>query len=284
MKLCDLHAHSTFSDGTLTPEQLIQLAEQTGLAAVVLSDHNTVVGLPRFVAAGEGSSVEAVPGVEFSVDYGQQELHILMLFVKPEDYGPITQLLEQARLAKQQSTEALVAALQAAGFAVDYERLLSQAPDGYINRAHIAAELTRLGHAASVQEAFKTYLKPGGGYYTPPKRPDAFETIRFIKRLGGVAVLAHPFLNLQEQELTEFLPLAVKSGLDAMETMYSKYDAATTQTAKELAKRFGLMESGGSDFHGQVKPDIRLGTGRGDLQIPLELLEQLKTRKKDKSR
>lgn len=277
MKLCDLHAHSNYSDGTLSPKQLIKLAEECALSAVVLCDHNTVAGLPEFVDAAGESSVEAVPGVEISVDYGDTELHLIMLFVKPEDYAPITALLEQTRMAKQESNEILVKALQADGFSVNYDRLLQMAPDGYINRAHIAAELTRNGYTASIQEAFKKYLKPGGGYYTPPKRPDVFETIRFVKGLGGVAVLAHPFLNLDEAELERFLPKAVSCGLDAMETVYAKYDAVTTQTAKAMAARFGLRESGGSDFHGDNKPDIRLGTGRGDLQIPLDFLEQLRT-------
>ena len=151
-------------------------------------------------------------------------------------------------------------------------------PDGYINRAHIAAELTRNGYTVSIQEAFKKYLKPGGGYYTPPKRPDVFETIRFVKNLRGVAVLAHPFLNLEAAELECFLPKAVACGLDGMETFYSKYDAETTRMARSMATRFGLLESGGSDFHGDNKPDIRLGTGRGDLRIPMELLERLRAR------
>ena len=282
MRICDLHTHSNFSDGTLSPAQLLQAAEEAGLAAVVLCDHNTVAGLPAFVEAGEKSSVETIPGIEFSVDYGDTELHLIMLFVSPEDYAPITQLLALARQRKEESTKALVQALQQDGFDVDYDQLQANAPDGYINRAHIAAELVRLGHARTMQDAFKKYLAPGGGYYIPPKRPDVFETIRFIRERGGVSVLAHPFLNLDEEALEVFLPQAAACGLDAMETLYSRYDVQTTQKSRELACRFGLLESGGSDFHGENKADIRLGVGKGQLRIPLEILEKLKDRRNGK--
>lgn len=278
MKTCDLHAHSKYSDGTLSPEQLVTEAEWAGLSAIALCDHNTVSGLPEFVAAGERSLLETVPGIEFSTEYNDVELHLIMLFVKREHYAPITSFLETYRRLKAESTRQLVAALQKDGFRVDYDRLLSQVPDGGLNRAHIAAELTRQGHTASIKEAFKKYLAPGRGYYSPPKRPDFFETVEFIKRLGGVAVLAHPFLNLDAAALEQLLPKAAELGLDAMETMYARYDAATTETAKALARQFHLLESGGSDFHGDNKPDISLGIGTGDLQIPYSVLDELRTR------
>jgi len=278
MRICDLHTHSNFSDGTLSPTQLVQASEKAGLSAVALCDHNTVAGLPEFMEAGKESPVETIPGIEFSTDYGSRELHIVMLFVKPEDHASITDLLAQMRQRKEESNRALVQALRADGYLVDYERLRTQSPDGYLNRAHIAAEMTRLGYTASIKEAFKKYLAPGGGYFTPPKRLDVFETIDFIKELGGISVLAHPFLNLNEEALTAFLPRATVCGLDAMETMYSKFDGETTEKAKQLAKRFGLLESGGSDFHGDNKPDIRLGRGTGQLQIPIEVLEGMKNR------
>lgn len=276
MKTCDLHTHSYYSDGTFSPQQLVTGAEQAGLSAIALCDHNTVSGLPEFMAAGEKSAVETVPGIEFSTEYEGEELHLIMLFVKPEHYGPITDFLETYRRLKAESTRQLVDALQKDGFRVDYEKLLAQVPDGGINRAHVAAELTRQGHTASIKEAFKKYLAPGLGYFTPPKRPDFFETVEFIKTLGGIAVLAHPFLNLDEAALQQLLPKAAERGLDAMETMYARYDAATTETAKAFARRFSLLESGGSDFHGDNKPDISLGNGMGNLQIPFWVLENLR--------
>ncbi len=279
MKLCDLHSHSFYSDGTVSPAELIALAQKQDLRALTLCDHNTVAGLPDFLAAAEGSGVEPVPAVELSTDYLGKELHIIMLFVTPEDYDVITERVEKLRLSKEESNRKLVAALARDGIVVDYKALQKDAPDGYINRAHIAHELMRLGYTGSVQEAFKTFLSPKGKYYTPPEKPDAFETIRFIKSRGAVAVLAHPYLNLPQEELEAFLPEAVACGLDGMEVLYSKYDENTERLAKETAEKYGLCSSGGSDFHGENKPDIQLGTGRGNLQIPLMFLDRLKEKK-----
>ena len=276
-KTCDLHAHSYYSDGSLSPAQLVEAAQEAGLSAVVLSDHNTVAGLREFVAAAENTSVEAVPAIEFSTEYQGSELHILGLFVLPENFAPIGQVLEQFLIRKEKSNRSLIAALNAAGMALDYDAIADKAA-GWINRAVIAEEMVRLGYCESVKDAFSRYLKVSCGYYVPPQRPDAFETIRFIKSLGCAAVLAHPFLNLQEAQLRELLPEAKAAGLDAMEVYYSRYDEKTTALAKKIAAEYGILESGGSDFHGTAKPDISLGTGTGDLHIPLTILEKLKNR------
>lgn len=273
-KLCDLHAHSTASDGSLTPTQLVELARDTGLAAVALCDHNTVEGLPEFLAAGEKLGVEAVPAVEFSTEFEGTELHIIAMFVPPEYYATITARMDDFKIRKEKSNIDLVYALKEAGFDLDYDRI--REGRSYVNRAHIGQELTRLGYTASVQEAFKTYLSPKQGYYVPPKRQEALETIAFIKSMGAVAVLAHPFLDLDEAGLRRFLTLAKPCGLDAMETMYSKFDPDTETLAKAIAQEYGILQSGGSDFHGSVKPDVFLGKGRGDMAIPYQLLEKLK--------
>lgn len=275
---CDLHVHSTFSDGTYTPAQLIAAAEKLGLSAVALCDHNTVAGLPDFLSAGENSAVEAVPGVEFSTDHAGTELHILALYLNEAYFGAVTALLEDFRIRKERSNEDLVAALRSAGMEIGYEAVKANA-GGYINRAHIAAELTRLGYTASIQDAFKRLLAPGAGFYTPPKRLDAYDAIRFIKSVGAVAVLAHPFLNLDEEGLRAFLPEAAACGLDAMEVFYPKFSDAETALAGALAGEFGLLVSGGSDFHGANKPDIALGTGRGTLRVPGAVAEALRRRK-----
>ena len=277
MKLCDLHTHSVYSDGTCTPAELIAGAKKAGLAAIALTDHNTVAGLPGFLLAAENSGVEAVPGVEISTDYGDIELHILALFVKPEHYGPITQLMDDMLRRKEDSNINLVAALNTAGYSLDYDAIRGRTPNGQVNRAHIAAELYRLGYVESVQDAFKKLLSPKRGLYAPPKRISSYEAIRFIKSLGAVAVLAHPFLNLDESGLRGFLPEAVKAGLDGMETAYSKYSPEATALAQAIAAEFGLKNSGGSDFHGGNKPDISIGTGRGDLAIPMEWLIKLQS-------
>ena len=267
---CDLHTHSVFSDGTYTPAQLIAEAERIGLSAVALTDHNTVAGLPDFVTAGEGSSVKAVPGCEFSTDYNGVELHILGLWIQPEHYQTVTELLEKAQREKEESNQNLVAALNAAGYAIDYEKVAARS-QGSVNRAHIAAELMEAGYISSIQEAFQSLLTKKRGFYKPPQRIGAFDCIRFIKSIGAKAVLAHPFLNLKEESaLRSFLPEAVEAGLDGMEVAYSKFTPVQTALAQQIASDFGLAFSGGSDFHGVNKPDIALGVGRGDLRVPAE--------------
>ena len=222
MPFCDLHTHSVYSDGTLTPAELVAEAKKIGLSAVALTDHNTVAGLPEFVSAAENSGVLAVPGVEFSTDYGNTELHILALFVRPDQYASITNLLEQAAQRKEASNRALADALQNGGYLLDYDAIKANTPRGQVNRAHFAAELTRLGYTHTRQEAFETLLAPECGFYVPPARISSLVAIRFIKSLGAVAILAHPFLSLDEKALREFLPMAISAGLDAMETAYSQ--------------------------------------------------------------
>lgn len=276
---CDLHTHSVFSDGTDTPARLIELAAEAGLSAVALCDHNTVAGLPDFLEAAKDSSVEAVPGVEISTDFADKELHILALFVQPQHYAAVTALLAEGDRRKEQSNIDLVAALNAAGYALSYEQIKAKTPQGHINRAHIAAEMLELGYVESVQAAFRTLLSPKHGLYHPPKRIDAYDAIRFIKSIGAVAVLAHPFLSMDENLLRAFLPQAVEAGLDAMEVFYSKYTEETTLVAVKIAEEYGILPSGGSDYHGGNKPDIAIGIGRGDLKIPHQWLNGLKKRK-----
>ncbi len=276
-KFCDLHTHSVYSDGTCTPEQLIELAREAGLSALVLSDHNTVAGLSSFLEAAQGSGVEPVPGVEFSTEYLDNELHVLALYIKPCHYDRINALLQDFLDRKDQSNFDLVQRLNQTGMELDYQAIKEKAA-GSINRAVIAAEMVRLGYCDSVKQAFSQWLSAKQGYYIPPRRPDAFETIRFIKSIGAVAVLAHPFLSLTEEQLREFLPEAKAAGLDGMEVFYSTYDREQTQLALQIVQEYGLLKSGGSDFHGQNKPDISIGTGRGELAVPLRFLQELKTR------
>jgi predicted metal-dependent phosphoesterase TrpH len=276
--ICDLHVHSTCSDGTVSPAALISLARERNLQALALCDHNTVAGLPEFLSAAAGSGIEAVPGVEFSTDYRGTELHILALFVQPRHYGAVTEQVEQMMQRKEESNIRLVQALRGAGIWLDYEKIKAGTPNGQVNRAVIAAEMVRQGYSESVQEAFSCWLSEKRGYFQPPRRLDALETIAFIKAIGAVAVLAHPFLNLDEAGLREFLPRAVAAGLDGMECYYPKFDAEQTALAEQLCDTHGLLRSGGSDFHGQNKPDIQLGTGRGNLRVSCGLLEKLRQR------
>lgn len=274
-KFCDLHTHSTYSDGTVTPTELIRLAKEAGLSAVALCDHNTVAGLPEFRKAGAESGITAVEGVEFSTDYRETELHILGLFIPAEHHAAVTGKLAQMLVRKEQSNRDLVTALNGAGLELNYDAIKAGTPDGQVNRAVIAAEMVKKGYCESVKAAFSQWLSPRRGYYQPPKRLDVFETIRFIKSIGAVAVLAHPFLNLNETELCMFLREAVPAGLDGMEVFYSTFSPEETALAREIAARFGLLPSGGSDFHGRNKPDISLGSGKNNLCVPLSILEDL---------
>ena len=273
---CDLHVHSNCSDGTLSPAQLIREAEKRGLGAIALTDHNTIAGLPEFLAAAEGSTVRAVPGIEFSAEYRDTELHILGLFISPEHYAAIDARNNAYLQRKEQSNLALAAALRDAGYPIDYEAVKART-NGIPNRAHFALELMEMGYLSSIREGCLTILSPKNGLYTPPKRATAFDTVAFIRSIGAVPVLAHPFLNLNEADLRIFLAEAKPCGLAAMETLYSTFDENLTAKAIAIAEEFGLKQSGGSDFHGSNKPDITMGTGRGNLAIPLEFLHTLES-------
>ncbi len=280
--MIDLHTHTNFSDGTYSPAELIDEAERMGLAAIALCDHNTVSGLDEFLAAAQGRNVEAIPGIEFSTDYltpeGRTlELHVLALFVRPEYYETIHALVEPMIQRKEKSNRDLIASLQKAGYDITYDEVLAEG-QGNINRAHVAGLLTKKGYTSSNNEAFRTVLSLERGFYKEPKRLPAFETIEFIRSIGAVPVLAHPFLQFKDNAagLRAFLDRAIPCGLVGMETLYSTYDEETIVLSRAIAHEYGLCESGGSDFHGSRKPDISLGTGKGNLAVPMGFLEKLK--------
>ncbi len=278
MKICDLHTHSVFSDGTLTPEQLIDLAIESGLSAVALTDHNTVAGLTRFVSYAEGKPIEAVPGIEFSTGYQGRELHILALFVKPEAFGAVTEYVRAAEARKDASNVRLAQRLNENGYRIDYAKLKSERPNGKVNRAHFAAEIVRLGYFESRDEAFATILSEKHGWYDPPERISALETIELIRELGAVPVWAHPLIHMNYEECDRFLPIAKAHGLVGLETIYSLYSEEDTQFAEKMSEKYQLLKSGGSDFHGANKPDIAIGKGKGNLEIPYEFCEALRGR------
>lgn len=282
--MIDLHSHTHFSDGTYSPAELIDEAERVGLSAIALCDHNTVRGLDEFLTAAQGRNIEAVPGIEFSTDYvlpeGKTiELHLLALFIRSEHHEAINALVAQMAENKQKSNRALIKELQRHGYDITYDEVCVESGDnGNVNRAHVAAVMTRKGYTPTIQEAFAMLLNPENGLYQPPARLPVFETIKFIRSIGAVPVLAHPFLPFKDNEagLRAFLDQAIPCGLVGMETLYSTYDEKTTALSRAIAHEYGLCESGGSDFHGGRKPDIALGTGKGNLAIPYEFLERLK--------
>lgn len=277
-KLCDLHTHSTFSDGTFTPEEIIDEAVKIGLSAIALCDHNTVDGIPRFLAAAKSKNIEAVPGAEFSVDYNGKELHLLALFIPPNCLSKISDLMFESNQRKEQNNIDLVNKLCENGYILDYDEIKNSTPMGKVNRAHIGAALTKKGYTKSINEAFSTLLSTNAGFYKAPERPTVWQMIDFILSIDAVPVLAHPLLNLSFEELEIFLPLAKQKGLVGIECKYCLYDTATEQLSLNIADRFNLKYSGGSDFHGSIKPDIDLGVGKGDLRIPYEWYLNLKNK------
>ena len=264
---CDLHTHSVFSDGTYTPSEIIAEAKRLGLI-VALTDHNTAAGLPEFMDAAQKLGVTAVPGVEFSTEYAGKELHLLGLFVLPEHYAAVERMVKEQHVLKEISNMELVERLNQAGYLIDYAKVKGRNPNGNANRAHVAAELLEQGYVTSIREAFDTILSDNGGFYVPPSRLQLLDVIKELRRIGVLPVLAHPLQELSEQELRELLPHAIEVGLAGMETMHSSYTPERITLAEKIAAEFSLLPSGGSDFHGGVKPDISLGSGKGWLCIP----------------
>lgn len=274
---CDLHTHSYFSDGTDSPAQLVEKAVALGLSAIALTDHNTVAGLPEFLKAAEGKAILAVPGIEISTGYNGKELHIVGLFLNPERFGQITEFLSIINRRKEESNKLLIENLIQAGYIMSYEEIAAK-HQGSINRAVIAAELLEKGYISEMKEAFKGVLSSGNGYYQPPERIPSQGAIAFLRSIGAVPVLAHPFLNMQEEELTEFIRKAEPCGLAAMETRYVTYSPEITSIATRIARENNLLESGGSDYHGKNKPDIAIGIGRGNLAVPASYVPELERR------
>ena len=276
-RLCDLHAHSTFSDGSFTPAELVEEAKRRGLCALALTDHNTPSGLPEFCREAEKAGIIPVPGIEYSTDYGKTELHIVGLFIKPEHYEAARTLALRMRESKLKAHALLTERLSAAGYKIDYEEMRAKTPRGNVNRMNFAQELMEKGYVASIGEAFERLLAKDGGFYEEPPHLPVFEVLDFLRSIGAVSVLAHPFLSFKsEADLRAFLPEAKAHGLCAMETIYSKYSEEETALARKIALEFGLLQSGGSDFHGTGKPEISLGTGKGNLAVPMELFEALR--------
>ena len=271
---CDLHTHTLFSDGSCTPAELVALAKELDLT-IALTDHNTVAGLPDFLAEAEKQGVRVIPGIEFSTLCHGHELHLVGLFIQPEDYALLESVAEKYQRLKDEANREMVRRLNARGYAIDYAQLLRRSPGGNLNRAHIARALVEKGYMGSVQEAFEKLLDKHLPVYVPCERLNITDCIRLFRDHKIVSILAHPLKDLTENELREFLPEMIDAGLMAMETHHSSYDDDTITLATQIAEEFHLLPSGGSDFHGLAKPTTHLGTGKGNLQIPLSVLENL---------
>ena len=263
---CDLHSHSIHSDGSETPAELVAMAKAHGLI-IALTDHNTVSGLPDFLREAEKCGVVGVGGTELSCTYNEREFHLLGLFVAPEHYESIEALVSKFHILKQKSVVDLIERLNAAGYKVDYEKVCQRTMNGNVNRAHIAAELLEGGYVSSVTEAFETLLSKNYGFYVEPERLGLIDAIRFLRSIKALPILAHPLKEISADQLCEMLPRLIEAGLVGIETMHSSYSDEEIAISKEIAHRYSLLQSGGSDYHGTAKPDVRLGIGKGNLDV-----------------
>ena len=277
-KFCDLHLHSYYSDGTESPAFLVKKATELGFSVIALNDHNTVKGLPEFLSCAAEAKIDAIPGIEFSVDYKGRELHLLALGVDPKYFGEIEGRMDEYLKIREHTNREMVAALRADGYLIEYDDVLKISGTGYINRAHICKALVEKGYLSSVREGFDTLMSKSGPYFRSRVYPDAFEMIDYIKKIGAVSILAHPFLQFNETELREFLREARTHGLDGMETVYTEFSEEQTALARAIVKEFDMIESGGSDFHGSTKPDVAFGVGFGNLKVPANFAEVIKER------
>ncbi len=275
MKICDLHTHSIYSDGTNTPREIIDLAIKSGLSAVALCDHNTVDGNSELLEYAKGKDILAISGIEVSTLYHGKELHILGLFVPQNSFNDIRNKVAYYDELKEKSNIELAESLVKGGYKVDYNAMKAQTPKGHINRAHFASELVKMGYAKTNQIAFETILKPNGGFYIPPLRFPALEAVSFLKEVGAVPVFAHPFLSADYELVNRFISESKPLGLAGIEVYYSEYSEETTALSIELAEKYSVVKSGGSDFHGDNKPHIKLGVGRGNLAVPFDAVQNL---------
>ena len=280
MKYIDLHVHSTASDGTLSPSEVVDHAVSLSLSAFALTDHDTVKGVS---AAKEralyhkvnGTAIEVYSGVEISAGYKEKDIHILGLFID-EHNDLLNQSLENALANRNQRNDKIIKRFAKLGICITKEELLEDAPDSVITRAHFARVLYKRGITSSIQEAFEKYLSDTSPCYVPREYMTPEQAIGLILKANGVPILAHPLLyHLPQEELYSLIKRLKEAGLKGLEVYYSSNRGQDEVNLKALASHFNLIASGGSDFHGSVKPQIELGSGKGNLKIPYSVLQNL---------
>jgi predicted metal-dependent phosphoesterase TrpH len=274
--MLDLHMHSTFSDGSLTPAELAQLARKTGIQAVALTDHDTTDGTAVFVEACRDQGVIGLAGVEISVDAPKGTLHMLGYGMDTAAPG-FCEMLRRIRAGRSDRNQMILERLNALGLALTWEEVRSLAGEDVVGRPHFAEAMLRRGYIQSREEAFDRYLGKGKPAYVDRLRFSAEDSIRAIREAGGVAVLAHPStLELAPDALRRAVESYAAVGLRGIEVYYAEHSVAAQKQYASLARAAGLILTGGSDFHGgNVNPGIRMGHGFGDLCVPDELLDPL---------
>lgn len=283
MDYIDLHVHSNASDGTLSPREVVELAVAGGLKAIALTDHDTLDGIPEAESAAQaanlqGNIIQIIPGVELSVSYRQRDIHILGLYLDLKNEA-LNNALYNAKQNREKRNEKMANKLQTAGIDISVEKMRTTEGQAVLTRAHFAKYLVEHGYSKNSQEAFNNYLNSNSPYYVPREYLSPKEAISLIHGAGGVAILAHPLLyKYTLTEVEQLVSYLVGFDLDGIEAIYSSNSGFDEGRMRHLANKYNLIISGGSDFHGANKPDLNLGTGRGNLKVPYKVLVDIQNR------
>lgn len=279
MEYIDLHVHSNASDGTYSPEELITYGAEKNLKALALTDHDTVDGLSSAFSAAAKWNLELVPGIELSTEYNGKDVHILGLYINWKD-NAFLESLKHFQNSRETRNEKMISKLNLeAGFNISTKLIRERfGTDVVITRAHVARFLFEQGYIKSMEHAFKKYIGDDCKYFIPREKVTPQQAIELILNAKGIPILAHPLLyNLSKKELEMLVSTLKESGLMGLEAIYSRNKGFDESNMRQLARKYDLLISGGSDFHGSNKPDIDLGSGTGGLKIPYEILDNLKT-------
>lgn len=286
--MVDLHVHSTRSDGTYSPTELVDYAIEKGLTAFALTDHDTVDGLEEALTyaadlrAGSPESVtvpEVIPGIEFSTEYEGRDVHIVGLYI---DYTTteFTDYLKHFVDSRTMRNQKMCKLLSDAGIDISYEKLLDEFSDCVITRAHYAKYLLNHGYVKSMKEAFERYVGDYCPYFVPREKVTPAQAVELILKAGGIPILAHPILyRMSDKRLDKLVSELTDVGLIGIEAIYSTYSTSEERQIRSLAQKYGLLVSGGSDFHGSNKPGLDLGVGYGKLYVHDSVLEEIKAYK-----
>lgn len=288
MKPIDLHVHSNKSDGSNSPEQLIDLALKKQLSAFALTDHDTTEGIDQALAyaaklrtLGIKEVPEVIPGIELSTQYHGKDIHLVGLDIDHHAPAFLTQL-EHFIASRIERNRKMCQNLAQAGIDITYEKLVSEFPNSVLTRAHYAVYLTKYGYSLSKEDAFHQYLGDYTPYFVPREKITPQMGIELILQSGGIPILAHPALyHLSDAHLDNLVSQLKEVGLIGIEAIYSSYNLATERHIRTLASKYDLCISGGSDYHGDAKPDLEIGTGYGHLFVPEDLLTKLRSRLHD---
>jgi 3',5'-nucleoside bisphosphate phosphatase len=277
MNYIDLHIHSTASDGSYPPAEVVRLAKEGGLAAMALTDHDTVDGLAEAVAAGEQYGVEVIPGVEISAQCPGGTMHIVGLFIEYHN-GLLDRRLAVLKQARLDRNPQIIAKLNAMNIPITMAQVEKISGGGQVGRPHIARALMEAGYVNSIQQAFDIYLRLGGKAYVSKFRFPPDQALAMIREAKGIPVLAHPFtLNQGSAFALKNLVTELKGlGLAGLEVFYSEHTPQQEALYLKLARELNLLVTGGSDFHGQNKPEITLGSFASQSKLTYDLVEALK--------